>query len=441
MKKAGSLATCFLVTPPRAFAFTFFPIVVSSILVMMTGCERRETVVAPRSPPPRSAPNLDLERFSARPIGSIVTAHPWITHVNVSDLDQDGLNDVIACDGKEHRILWLRQTSPGTFTETLLADNVPGPVHTDVVDIDGDGDLDILVASMGQVFPTNDKIGSVVLLVNRGDQTFEKRILLEKVARVTDVRAADLNGDGRLDLAVAQFGYDDGEVRWMENLGDGTYRSHTLLTLSGAIHICIADLDGDQTPDLVTLVSQQWEEIHLFRNDGKGNFTPKIIYGSTNQDFGSSGISLADMNGDGRLDILYTNGDGFDYAQPGPRPWHGVQWLENQGEGRFRYQRIADLPGAYSPIGVDLDSDGHMDIVVTSGFNTWSDPKAASLVWYRNNGQQHFTPHILAHAPTHLVTVAAMRLNATDPVSLVTGGFHAYPPWDRMSRVVLWQPR
>src|SRR5690606_35839711 len=121
----------------------------------------------------------------------------------------------------------------------------------------------------------------------------------------------DFNTDGKLDLAVAQFGYDQGEIRWMENLGDWQFKSHNLLNLSGAINICIADLTGDEKLDIVALVSQQWEEIYLFGNDGRGNFTNKIIFGSTNEDYGSSGISLCDVNRDGRLDVLYTNGDGF----------------------------------------------------------------------------------------------------------------------------------
>ena len=73
-----------------------------------------------------------------------------------------------------------------------------------------------------------------------------------------------------------------------------------------------------------------------------------VFFGSTNEDFGSSGISLCDLNRDGPPDILLTNGDGFDYAEPGARPWHGVQWLENRGGGKFRQQRIGDLLGAYS---------------------------------------------------------------------------------------------
>ena len=166
-------------------------------------------------------------------------------------------------------MVWLRQTTPGRFEETTLAANIAGPVHVEAVDIDGDGDLDLLVASMGQVFPSNEKIGSVIILENDGTQHFTAHVVLEHVARVTDVRAADLDHDGRLDLVVAQFGYDQGEIRWMRNLGGWQFESHNLLNLSGTINVCVADMNGDGHPDIVAVVSQQWEEIHLFTNDAR----------------------------------------------------------------------------------------------------------------------------------------------------------------------------
>jgi hypothetical protein len=292
---------------------------------------------------------------------------------------------------------------------------------------------------MGQVFPNNDKIGSVVVLENDGRRHFTRHVLIDNVARVTDVRAGDFNGDGRLDLAVAQFGYDQGEIRWMENLGDWAFKSHNLLNLSGTVNVCVADMNGDGTPDITALVSQQWEEVFLFENNGHGRFTSKIIFGSTNEDFGSSGISLCDLNRDGRPDVLYTNGDGFD-AEPGRRPWHGLQWLENLGNGNFRHHRVGNLPGAYSPVGVDLGGDGAIDIVCTSGFNDWSRPKAVSIVAFMNDGRMNFTPRVLAYEPIQLISCAAADLDGSGRPWLVTGGFHSYPPFEKMGRITLWKP-
>ncbi|MFZ5495655.1 MAG: FG-GAP repeat domain-containing protein [Verrucomicrobiota bacterium] len=382
----------------------------------------------------------DLERFTRESIGNPFEGKPWISHVNIADLDRDGRNDILACDDKLNGVVWLRQTAPAQFAESTLMAALPSPVHVEAVDLDGDGDLDLLVACMGEVFPNNDRIGSVIILENDGRQNFTKRVIAERIARVTDIRAGDFDGDGRLDLAVGQFGYDQGEIRWMRNLGGWRFESQILLNLSGTINVCVADLNGDRTLDIVALVSQQWEEIHLFENDGKGNFTGRILFGSTNEDYGSSGLSLCDLNRDGRPDLLYTNGDGFAYADPGKRPWHGVQWLENAGSGNFRYHRIADLPGAYAPVGVDLEGRGVMDIVCVSGFNDWSNPESVALVAFRNDGKMNFTQHVLAHAPIQLITCAAGDLDGSGRPSIVTAGFYSYPPFDRMDRITLWRP-
>jgi hypothetical protein len=410
----------------------------ATTLLLVAACRRSDapaSYAAERHPQPIE----DLAHFTRKPIGNAPTSRPWIANVNAVDLDRDGRLDVIVCDGVSNSVNWIRQDESGGFTESVLASDIPGPVHTDVVDFDGDGDLDVLVASMGQIFPNNDKIGAVYFLENDGHEHFTKHVLLEHVARVSDVRAADLDHDGKLDLAVAQFGYDQGEVRWMRNLGNGQFESHILLSLSGAINVCIADLTGDGKPDIVTLISQQWEEIYLFENDGAGNFSTKVIYGSTNEDYGSSNISLCDLNRDGRPDVLYSNGDGFDYAEPGARPWHGVQWLENKGGGLFKYHRIGDLAGAFSPVAVDIDGDHAPDVVAVSGFNDWRDPRSISLMLFQNDGHQNFTPHVLAHVPTHLMTCTVGVFDSSGRPSIVTGGFHAYPPWENISRVSLWQ--
>lgn len=404
---------------------------------LLAGCGPAETPVA-RTPPPPAAV-VELNRFTPTTIGNPFEGKPWISHVNVVDLDRDGRDDILACDDKLNGIVWLRQAAPGRFDESTLMAGLSSPVHVEAVDLDGDGDLDLLVACMGEVFPNNDKIGSIVILENDGRQNFTKHVVADRVTRVTDIRAGDFDGDGRLDLAVGQFGYDQGEIRWMRNLGNWQFESHNLLNLSGTINVCVADLNGDRTLDIVAVVSQQWEEIHLFENDGKGNFTDRILFGSTNEDYGSSGISLCDLNRDGKPDILYTNGDGFAYADPGKRPWHGLQWLENLGGGSFKFHRIGDLPGAYSPVGVDLDGSGAIDIVCTSGFNDWKNPEATALVVFKNDGKMNFTPHVLAHAPIQLITCATGNLDGSGRPAIVTAGFYSYPPYDRMDRITLWR--
>lgn len=383
----------------------------------------------------------DQPRFAPRAIGDAPDGTPWISDLVIADLDQDGLNDVLVADAQRNRIGWIRQTRPGVFEERMIGDGVAAPAHISVVDLDCDGYLDVLVASMGVIPPSNARTGAVIVLVNDGMQRFSNRVLLQDTARVSSVEAADLNGDRRLDLVVGQFGFLQGEIRWMENLGDGGFRSHSLSDLPGTIHTPVVDLNGDGHLDIVALISQDTEEVQAFLGDGKGGFRSHVIHGSTNKDFGSSGLCVADINRDGRPDIAYTNGDGFDYATPGPRPWHGVQWLENRGEMKFAYHRVADFPGCYSPAVADLDSDGDLDLIASSAFNDWKSPEATSLMWFENDGQQRFTAHPLAQWPTHLVVVQAGNLVQSGRTALVTGALLFYPPFRQISRVTLWEPQ
>ncbi len=65
---------------------------------------------------------------------------PWITHLAVVDLDQDGLKDVVVCDAKENQISWIRQGPPGTYSEKKIGSQVRAPAHVTPFDIDKDGE-------------------------------------------------------------------------------------------------------------------------------------------------------------------------------------------------------------------------------------------------------------------------------------------------------------
>ena len=67
-----------------------------------------------------------------------------------------------------------------------------------------------------------------------------------------------------------------------------------------------------------------------FLNEGDGRFRKETLYAAPHPAYGCSGIQLVDLNGDGRLDVLYTNGDVLDSPYL-LKPYHGVQWLENRG--------------------------------------------------------------------------------------------------------------
>jgi hypothetical protein len=111
-----------------------------------------------------------IDFLTPMPIGFPSTDPPRIASLQIVDLDKDGLPDILVADMLANRIGWIRQFPAGVYTEKWISPVLPGPAHVSAVDIDKDGDLDVLVACMGQLFPSNDKIGSVVILENDGKQ-------------------------------------------------------------------------------------------------------------------------------------------------------------------------------------------------------------------------------------------------------------------------------
>ena len=311
----------------------------------------------------------------------------------------------------------MRQAPAGTFTERVLAE-VPGPAHVQPVDLDRDGDLDLAVASLGVLFPNNARIGAVIAARERRPAARSRR-----TSCCDECRAWPTCGPATSTATATST------CRWRcsattrarragcENTGGWRFESQTLQELSGPINAEIADVDGDRDLDIVTLVSQQWEEIYVFVNDGRGGFTPRRIFGASNEDFGSSWISLADLDADGDPDVVYSNGDAFDYATA-DRAAAGtaLQWLENAGGVAFTYHRIADIPGASSPQAADLDGDGDLDIAVVSAYNNWASPDGAEpgLARERRQGRPSRCATWPA-SPTHLVTLAIGDLDRRRP--------------------------
>ena len=377
--------------------------------------------------------------FVPEPVGQEFSEPPRISYVEAVDLDRDGKLDILVCDCVENKVSWLHQQPDGRFKEKTILGDVLAPARVECVDFDGDGDSDLLVAVLGELYPSNDKVGSVIVLENRGQEVFQPHVILEGVARVADVRSGDLDGDGDLDLVVTHFGYYDGLVQWLENGGDWRFASHVLQSLPGGIHGIVADLDGDGHLDIAALISQEFEKIDVFYGDGRGRFEEVQAYAADNPDFGSSGIWLNDLDGDGDLDILYTNGDAFDYSPPRPWPWHGVQWLENKGQRSFLYHRLVDFGGAVNAKAIDFDGDGDKDIFVASAFNAWDSPQSQSLILLENAGNMQFAVHGLGNSPSHLQALDVADLSGDGILEVITGGMHVFEPYDRVERVAVWR--
>ncbi|MCO6457001.1 MAG: VCBS repeat-containing protein [Pirellulaceae bacterium] len=407
--------------------------------------------VAPAAgPPPKVEPaawrfapsSLPLQ---ASPLGPPPHDRPLLTHVQVFDLDQDGRLDVLACDAQRLGVFWYRQTEAGQWDERPLLEPWPfgPPAHVTVVDLDQDQDLDVLVSDLGNVWPTNARVGRAVWLENLGDWRFQPQVLLDDVRRVTDVQAGDLDGDGDLDLVVAEFGFDQGRLLWLENMGGQAFRERQLMAAPGPIHVPLADYDGDGDLDIATVFTQEEEEVWGFENLGGGRFDPRprLLYSTPNHDLGGAGLVQCDLDQDGDPDLLLSAGDNLDLVYHYPQPYHGCIWLQNLGSWRFQPRRLAHFGGTYAAAPGDLDGDGDLDVALVSIFNDWARPGAASLAWLENDGRQHFTPWQIADQPTSLCTVACGDLNGDGRADIVAGGLHIKEPFDRTGRITLWLSR
>lgn len=344
-----------------------------------------------------------------------------ILNVNSVSLTNSKSPEFLVSDAA-HKQLRLIQKQGGKWQETVLAD-IEIPISSDVVDFDGDGRMDILVADLG-IFPAfQSHAGKVILLRQTKPGVFTKEVILENVGRVTDARAVDIDGDGDLDIAVAIFGAGaQGELAWLENLGNQKFLKHRLLKGSGALNITPVDLNNDGKMDFVSLISQEFEAVVAFINQGEGKFTHQVLAKAPHPMFGSTSMQVVDLDGDGDMDIVFTNGDALD-LQTDPKPYHGVQWLENKGNLKFQYHNIGRFYGAAIAAIGDIDGDGDLDIVVGSWLNDWADEERQSLIWFENDGKQNFTPHRITSTPQGIVSIALEDLNNDGRLDIIAGVF------------------
>jgi hypothetical protein len=312
-----------------------------------------------------------------------------------------------------------------TVTEIPLPKGLV-PVRPSAVDIDADGDLDVILANIGDLMPSDSLSGSVHLLRREGD-SFVEETLLTDIYRTVCAEPGDLDGDGDLDLAICTFGNSNGHIRWLEASEIG-WTDHIIDAIPGTIHLHPVDLDSDGDLDLAAVVSQLDESIVLYENDGSGRFWPHVLFQAADPWFGMSGLEVTDLDLDGDLDLLFTHGDTLDMDLPpglDPASIHGVTWLENTPAG-FEHHTLFNSWGAYNAKAADLDNDGDMDLVLAS-FQVHAvlagvgDP----LVWLENDGTMGFVAHPLPMAPANLLTLALADIDADGDTDILTGSMYS----------------
>jgi hypothetical protein len=401
---------------------------------------------------PWPAPGRDPERFARhgfRPAGE--RPPPAVANVRFFDLDGRGRPQVVAVDMHAGLVLAADPARRDGAVRELA--RIPHPCHSEAVDLDRDGLMDLVVADLGDPSPGDLLKGSVVWLRRRKDGGYDPTTLAAGLPRTADAQPADVDGDGDLDLVVAAFGWREaGGIFLLENRTESwakpVFVKREVDPRPGAIHVPVTDLDGDGKPDFVALLAQHHEAVVAFLGDGKGSFRPHPLYTAPHPVWGSSGLALHDMDGDRDLDVLVTNGDMLDDFLL--KPFHGIRWLENRGGLSFREHALASLGGVHRALATDLDRDGDLDVVAVafvmfqSPDGTVLDPRAseearlASLVWLEQVAPGRFERHTLEQGGRHTSLDVADYDRDGDPDLVVghlrTPGAPWIEVWENLTR-------
>jgi hypothetical protein len=243
-----------------------------------------------------------------------------------------------------------------------------------------------LLGCIGHFFPTEERIGQVILL-EKGTNGLTRKVLFSELPRIAHIELGDFNEDGKTDFALCMFGYLTGRFSWYENLGNNQYKEHEILAKPGAIKSVAYDFNKDGHTDLAVLFGQAIDGMILFMNDGKGNFTQKIAFQKPPV-WGHSSFEMADFNHDGEPDFLVTNGDNGDYESP-PKPYHGIRiYLAEKGE--YKEAWFYPMHGAYKALARDFDGDGDLDIAAISFFPDYEKSPRESFIYLENKGDMKF---------------------------------------------------
>jgi hypothetical protein len=355
-------------------------------------------------------------------------ATPAVSLVKWGPLAASASPVILSCDMRLGEVR-SRSLAKGRFRSRLLA-SVSHPAHAEPCDLDGDGLVDLVVADLGSFQPADHADGKVILLKRTADEAYEPIVLLEGLGRVADVEPGDFDGDGDTDLVVAEFGWrKTGRILLLENAGGAgrlELRPRELDSRHGTIHVPPVDLDGDGRLDFFALISQEHECVEAYLNQGAGDFRRERVFEANEPAFGSSGIQLVDLDRDGDLDVLYTNGDMADSFYL--RPNHSIRWLENRGRFPYVDHLLALMPGVHRAVACDLDGDGDLDIVAGSLIPPALAPSppaknSDSLLWLEQTKPGEFTRHVLEKGTCQHAALDVGDFDGDGDIDLAVGTF------------------
>ncbi|AOS83392.1 hypothetical protein BIU88_04080 [Chlorobaculum limnaeum] len=259
------------------------------------------------------------------------------------DIDGDSDVDVIVANQDGDTVSVLKNNGNGTFAAKVNYVTGDRPYSVTSADVDGDGDSDLLVA--------NSNIDTVSVLKNSGNGTFAAKVNYVTGDAPQSVTSADVDGDGDADLLVANWG--SNTVSVLKNKGNGTFV--TKVDYATGVHpvsVTSADVDGDGDADLI-VANRDNDTVSVLKNKGNGTFSAKVDYATG--DYPTS-VTSADVNRDGDCDLIVANGIS-----------DTISVLKNNGNGTFAAKvgyETGDLPRSVTS--ADVDGDGDADLLVAN---------------------------------------------------------------------------
>jgi FG-GAP-like repeat/Bacterial Ig-like domain len=281
-----------------------------------------------------------------------------------ADFDDDGKTDgcFSAADGQSVTVLLGAGDGTYASSQTIALGGAPHGIA--VLDVDGDGDLDIVDANHGA--------NGLALMRNDGHGVFGAPATFDGgVDGEYGLAAGDMNGDGITDLVVA--GRDSEDIVTLLGNGDGTFTAAGPPTDSGGATwvIALGDVNGDGILDATTANAGS-QNGAMLRGKGDGTFFPRVVMPTGAH---TPSTDLGDLDGDGDLDwVLSSFGGGF---------W---RLYVNDGDGVFTFDQEFTAPSNPScAILYDFDDDGDLDMALT-------DEIADVILLERNGGTVAPTP-------------------------------------------------
>ena len=325
------------------------------------------------------------------------------TSVAIADFNGDHKLDLAVTRGYSAVVSILLGAGDGTFPTETDYPTANGPIAVLIADFNGDGKFDVATTNEPWgVWPP--PFGSVSVLLGNGDGTLQPH-LDYGVGATPIVAAADFNGDGRLDLAVASQNCQNyqpcgtGQLSITPGNGDGTFPQPVAISVNNISNgIAAADLNNDRKPDLLV---GNWNGVSVLLGNGNGSFQPEVDYPAT---YGTSVVLAADFNGDHRQDVALLNS--------------GISVLLGNGDGTLQgHVDSATAPSQTDMIAGDFNNDGKLDLVTVGGLGT-------TISILLGNGDGTFRNHVEYPAGSSTMRVAAGDFNGDGKLDLAVTNFN-----------------